>query len=347
MERGHVLELNSIYYGNLAAERTHRLSPALCKRAKEASDVVWLTENSATDIESLRTAISAVRTAVAVPLSTPGMNVTVIFFCVRRFEISSAAVDFVVSMARAAAIASVNTFHGDRGDARGEKGEGEGGEELENTLPIGLGREKRMMGRGRGRGRGEGEEGEEGGEEDGGDGGEGLGRSESLREGLGSEDSESDSEGDDVLSVSIGGIGGKAGKTSPRNPGTRPVATTDGVEVAASAASLSLSAAGSPPPPGTSPSSSSSSSPSPPGPSLDLKWSSLQNVEYLTDGGNTWIHTAMISGRPVVVKTLKPECQDVALAINEIEAELDVHRRLRHVHICGFVGAGCTSKGMR
>jgi len=43
-------------------------------------------------------------------------------------------------------------------------------------------------------------------------------------------------------------------------------------------------------------------------PALDLKWSALQNVEYLTDGGDTWIHTAVIAGRPVVVKTLKPEC---------------------------------------
>jgi hypothetical protein len=55
---------------------------------------------------------------------------------------------------------------------------------------------------------------------------------------------------------------------------------------------------------------------------LDLQWRQLQNVEYLTDGGNSWIHTAVFNGRPVVVKTLKPECQDVALAINEIEGEL-------------------------
>lgn len=55
---------------------------------------------------------------------------------------------------------------------------------------------------------------------------------------------------------------------------------------------------------------------------LDLQWRQLQNVEYLTDGGNSWIHTAVFNGKPVVVKTLKPECQDVALAINEIEAEL-------------------------
>lgn len=55
---------------------------------------------------------------------------------------------------------------------------------------------------------------------------------------------------------------------------------------------------------------------------LDLQWRQLHHVEYLTDGGNSWIHTAILNGRPVVVKTLKPECQDVAMAINEIESEL-------------------------
>jgi hypothetical protein len=58
------------------------------------------------------------------------------------------------------------------------------------------------------------------------------------------------------------------------------------------------------------------------GAKLDLQWRQLQNVEYLTDGGNSWIHTAVYNGKPIVVKTLKPECQDLALAINEIEAEL-------------------------
>jgi serine/threonine protein kinase len=48
-----------------------------------------------------------------------------------------------------------------------------------------------------------------------------------------------------------------------------------------------------------------------------------------------------------VVKTLKPECQDVALAINEIEGELAVHSRLNHPNIVGLIGAGTTSKGVR
>jgi serine/threonine protein kinase len=120
---------------------------------------------------------------------------------------------------------------------------------------------------------------------------------------------------------------------------------------------------------------------------LDLQWRQLSNVEYLTDGGNSWIHTAVFNGKPVVVKTLKPECQDVAVAINEIEGELGkfvvgahcsssqvfrdtiphtnpcmranrttiiqcfsstaIHSRLNHPNIVSLVGAGLTSKGVR
>jgi len=83
------------------------------------------------------------------------------------------------------------------------------------------------------------------------------------------------------------------------------------------------------------------------GAQLDLQWRQLQNVEYLTDGGNSWIHTAVYNGKPVVVKTLKPECQDVVLAINEIEGELSVHSRLNHENIVSLIGAGTTSKGVR
>lgn len=83
------------------------------------------------------------------------------------------------------------------------------------------------------------------------------------------------------------------------------------------------------------------------GAQLDLQWRQLFNVEYLTDGGNSWIHTAVFNGKPVVVKTLKPECQDVAVAINEIEGELAVHSRLNHTNICALIGAGTTSKGVR
>mmetsp|Transcript_28507 Transcript_28507/g.53870 ORF Transcript_28507/g.53870 Transcript_28507/m.53870 type:complete len:409 (+) Transcript_28507:385-1611(+) len=83
------------------------------------------------------------------------------------------------------------------------------------------------------------------------------------------------------------------------------------------------------------------------GAQLDLQWDALRNVEYLTDGGNNWIHTAVFHGKSVVVKTLKPECQDVALAINEIESELEVHSRLDHSNIVKLIGAGYTPRGVR
>ena len=83
------------------------------------------------------------------------------------------------------------------------------------------------------------------------------------------------------------------------------------------------------------------------GAQLDMQWRQLHHVEYLTDGGNSWIHTAVYDGRPIVVKTLKPECQDVVLAINEIEGELAVHSRLNHPNIVELVGAGTTSRGVR
>jgi serine/threonine protein kinase len=83
------------------------------------------------------------------------------------------------------------------------------------------------------------------------------------------------------------------------------------------------------------------------GAQLNLQWDSLRNVEYLTDGGNNWIHTAVLNGKSVVVKTLKPECQDVALAINEIEGELEVHSRLDHPNVVKLIGAGFTPRGVR
>lgn len=80
---------------------------------------------------------------------------------------------------------------------------------------------------------------------------------------------------------------------------------------------------------------------------LNLQWRALANVEYLTDGGNSWIHSAVYNGKPVIIKTLKPECQDLVLAINEIESELALHSRLSHEHVVTMIGAGTTSKGVR
>jgi hypothetical protein len=73
------------------------------------------------------------------------------------------------------------------------------------------------------------------------------------------------------------------------------------------------------------------------GAKLDLQWRELRNVEYLTDGGNSWIHTAILDGKTVVVKTLKPECQDLVLAINEIESELGECKSGRNLNHASYL----------
>lgn len=79
-------DLVDVYYGQQSAERTHRLSPALCKRAKEAGDVVWVTSQTPREAQALRASISNVRTAVAVPVchEASNTNITVIFFSIRK-----------------------------------------------------------------------------------------------------------------------------------------------------------------------------------------------------------------------------------------------------------------------
>lgn len=82
-------ELVDVYYGEQSSERTHRLSPALCKRAKEANDVVWVTAHTQHGAEALSCSISNVRTAVAIPVchEASNTNITVIFFSIRKYVI--------------------------------------------------------------------------------------------------------------------------------------------------------------------------------------------------------------------------------------------------------------------
>eukprot|EP00339_Tiarina_fusa_P013191 CAMPEP_0117025562 /NCGR_PEP_ID=MMETSP0472-20121206/18872_1 /TAXON_ID=693140 ORGANISM="Tiarina fusus, Strain LIS" /NCGR_SAMPLE_ID=MMETSP0472 /ASSEMBLY_ACC=CAM_ASM_000603 /LENGTH=707 /DNA_ID=CAMNT_0004732315 /DNA_START=172 /DNA_END=2295 /DNA_ORIENTATION=+ len=237
-------DLVDVYYGDKSSERTHRLSPALCKRAKDANDVVWVTAHTPHGAEALRCSISNVRTAVAVPVchEASNTNITIIYFSIRRIVMRPAAVEFLVHMSLCAAVGSVNSLSE---DGLAERPSEKNVDEAPQP-------------------------------------GNPISRSEHV--------------------------------TAPRKA----------VIVHQQQHKKSITGA-----------------------ELNLQWRQLQNVEYLTDGGNSWIHTAVFNGRPVVVKTLKPECQDVALAINEIEGELDVHSRLNHPNIVSLLGAGLTSKGVR
>jgi hypothetical protein len=81
-------DLVDVYYGKSSNARTHRLSPALCKRAKELGDVVWVAADQGGEAaQALKVSISNVRTAVAVPIchEASNTNITIIFFCMRRY----------------------------------------------------------------------------------------------------------------------------------------------------------------------------------------------------------------------------------------------------------------------
>lgn len=244
-------ELVDVYYGERSSVRTHRLSPALCKRAKEANDVVWVTALTPHGAEALRISISDVRTAVAIPVchAASNTNLTVIFFSVRRIIMKPQSVEFLVHMSLAAAVASVNSLAVD-----GHVDTARVVPQLAQPIPVNLSRSVRTT----------------------------MSHSE---------------------------------HTPQSQSMVQPMQYNQQLSVT--------------------------------GGRLDMQWKQLRHVEYLTDGGNSWIHTAILDGRPVVVKTLKPECQDVALAINEIESELSVHARLSHPNIVNLIGAGLTSRGVR
>jgi len=223
-----------VYYSEKASERRHRLSPALCKRAKEAKDVVWVTASTPQGAEALRVSLNDVRTAVAVPVChTPSCtNITFIYFSIKRATMKPPAVELLIHMSLAAAVASVNSLSDQMFESH---------------------------------------------------------------------------------------------KSHASTASTISNASTNTNNELLSAKNNNIS----------------TSVP------VDLKWSQLRNVEYLTDGANSWIHTAVMNGKPVAVKTLKPECQDMAHAINEIEDELAIHSKLKHNNIVKLYGAGTTSKGHR
>lgn len=251
-------ELVDVYYGEKSSERTHRLSPALCKRAKEAMDVVWVTSHTSSGAEALRCSISDVRTAVAVPVchEESSTNMTFIYFSIRRAVMKSPAVEFLVHTSLAAAVAAVNSLADEISQTDPSRPRRQNPDHRLGNINFQLPHQQ-------------------------------LSRSEHMA----------------------------PRQTNNVRPELRRAMSTKGISIT--------------------------------GANLNLKWTNLTNVEYLTDGGNNWIHTAVMNRRSVVIKSLKPECHDLAIAMNEIEDELEIHSKLQHQNIVDLVGAGFTPKGSR
>uniref|UniRef100_A0A7S2LY51 Protein kinase domain-containing protein n=1 Tax=Skeletonema marinoi TaxID=267567 RepID=A0A7S2LY51_9STRA len=282
-------QLVDVYYGERSNERTHRLSPALCKRAKEAGEVVWVTAQTRHGAEALKCSISDVRTAVAVPVCHTGaaVNVTIIYFSIRRAIMKPTAVEFLIHMSLAVAVASVNAIAEDVMVVDSEQ------------PPLTIG----------------GHNHHHGGSSSTGSSGNASGLSAAA-----------------AVAATAAAARSKLSKSCSPSPQQHPMMHLPNRSLAFQ---------------GSDPRATPQRLISVTGAQLNLQWESLRNVEYLTDGGNNWIHTAVLQGKSVVVKTLKPECQDVALAINEIEGELEIHSRLDHPNIVKLIGAGFTPRGVR
>jgi len=249
-------DLVEVYYGDTSNERTDRLSPALCKRAKDANDVVWVTAHTQNGAEALRMSISNVRTAVAVPVchEASNTNITIIYFSIRRIVLRPSAVEFLIHMSLSAAVTSVNAL---ALDGLIDNNRGGGDKTNKQTILVDSNNNQLTT--------------------------------------TTSTDGGNDGNDDGVTSRSEHGVRGSKGTSVGIY---RPTQNNSAISYQR-ADKTSITGA-----------------------RLDLQWRQLLNVEYLTDGGNSWIHTAIFDGKPVVVKTLRPECQDTALAINEIEAEV-------------------------
>ena len=292
-------QLVDVYYGERSNERTHRLSPALCKRAKEAGEVVWVTAQTRHGAEALKCSISDVRTAVAVPVchTGAGVNVTIIYFSIRRAIMRPPAVEFLIHMSLAVSVASVNSI-------------------AENIMVVDSEQPPLIVGGGNHHGHHH---------HHGGIGGHGVGGG-NVGGGLSA-----------ATAVAVTAARSKLSKSCSPSPHVDP--NHHHHHYLPANKSLAFQ--------GSDPRATPQRLISVTGAQLNLQWENLSNVEYLTDGGNNWIHTAVLQGKSVVVKTLKPECQDVALAINEIEGELEIHSRLDHPNIVKLIGAGFTPRGVR
>ena len=78
---------------------------------------MWVTAQTESGAKALKCSLNGVLTAVAVPVchEASNSNISVIFFSVRRATMRPEAIQFLVHMSLAAAVAGVNTFNDDDG----------------------------------------------------------------------------------------------------------------------------------------------------------------------------------------------------------------------------------------
>ena len=72
----------------------------------------------------------------------------------------------------------------------------------------------------------------------------------------------------------------------------------------------------------------------------DLIMDDFQDIMHIADGSNSNIYLAILNNERVIIKMLKPEAQNDAVAVHEFDVEHGMLARFNHPNIIGLLGAG-------
>ncbi len=78
---------------------------------------------------------------------------------------------------------------------------------------------------------------------------------------------------------------------------------------------------------------------------LDMKWSSLKDIEHVADGSKFTTYRAKYNSTNVAVKVVRKVIRNVHAAINYLETEMSFLLRCQHPNIVRLLGAGTTPEG--
>ncbi len=317
--------LVNVYYGDDAHSRTHKLSPALCKKTREHNGVFWVSSETFFGAQALAISLSNVKSAVAVPVfhEESQTNMTIIYFSMKKKKKLPAINEFLTHMSLAAAIASVHML-----DETSHK---------KNRIHHDIDMD--------------------------GDDDDDDGMDDDIEESAGANSGISQMSGASSMYRRQESLNFRAqlSKTLQEQqiPISSPAPSQNNEELDTSGGALSAFTA-----PGRI--RRESLQPNEPCPPLEsqlqddegkgqlqdvdvynekVPWNDLKNIEYLTDGGNNWIHTAVMKNKPVVFKQLKPEVTENINAMDEIENEINIHSQLDHRNIVRLYGSGLDRKG--
>lgn len=110
-------KVNDVYYRARSNELVRKLSPELCRRAKNAEKCVLITNEAQDGTRVLEGSLNDVCTAIAVPVyhQASNTNVILIYYSLRQIVFEPGLFEFLIHLSYAAAVKYLKIF-----GARGE-----------------------------------------------------------------------------------------------------------------------------------------------------------------------------------------------------------------------------------